>query len=203
MRMSCDSTYLVDQQTRHDTKISELFYILEERLAEPEEKVVVFSQWERMTRIVSQELEEREVEFAYLHGGVPSNKRGDLLDRFRDDDNCRVFSPPMPAAWYQPATAALVVNLDIPWNPAVLEQRIARIFRLGQKRQVQVINLISGRHHRAPHAVYPEIQILPRRRAGRHGRLGIHERPQVPWKPGEVVLLPNLSEVLQPAEQRH
>ena len=144
MRMSCDSTYLVDQQTRHDTKISELFYILEERLAEPEEKVVVFSQWERMTRIVSQELEEREVEFAYLHGGVPSNKRGDLLDRFREDDNCRVFlSTDAGGLGLNLQRAALVINLDIPWNPAVLEQRIARIFRLGQKRQVQVINLIS------------------------------------------------------------
>jgi len=144
MRMSCDSTYLVDQQTRHDTKISELFYILEERLAEPEEKVVVFSQWERMTRIVSQELEEREVEFAYLHGGVPSTKRGDLLDRFRDDDNCRVFlSTDAGGLGLNLQQAALVVNLDIPWNPAVLEQRISRIFRLGQKRQVQVVNLIS------------------------------------------------------------
>ncbi|MCB0547132.1 MAG: DEAD/DEAH box helicase family protein [Phaeodactylibacter sp.] len=144
MRMSCDSTYLVDQQTRHDTKISELFYILEERLAEPEEKVVIFSQWERMTRIVSQELEEREVQFAYLHGGVPSNKRGDLLDRFREDDNCRVFlSTDAGGLGLNLQQAALVINLDIPWNPAVLEQRIARIFRLGQKRQVQVINLIS------------------------------------------------------------
>lgn len=144
MRMSCDSTYLVDQKTRHDTKISELFYILEERLAEPEEKVVVFSQWERMTRIVSQELEEREVEFAYLHGGVPSTKRGELLDRFREDDNCRVFlSTDAGGLGLNLQRAALVINLDIPWNPAVLEQRIARIFRLGQKRQVQVINLIS------------------------------------------------------------
>ena len=144
MRMSCDSTYLVDQKTRHDTKISELFYILEERLSEPEEKVVIFSQWERMTRIVSQELEEREVEFAYLHGGVPSDKRGNLLDRFREDDNCRVFlSTDAGGLGLNLQRAALVINLDIPWNPAVLEQRIARIFRLGQKRQVQVINLIS------------------------------------------------------------
>ena len=144
MRMSCDSTYLVDQHTRHDTKISELFYILEERLAEPEEKVVIFSQWERMTRIVSQELEEREVEYAYLHGGVPSTKRGELLDRFREDDNCRVFlSTDAGGLGLNLQKAALVINLDIPWNPAVLEQRIARIFRLGQKRQVQVINLIS------------------------------------------------------------
>ena len=76
MRMSCDSTYLVDQMFRNDTKIDELFYIIEERLADHEQKVVIFSQWERMTRIVSWELEERGISFAYLHGGIPSAKRG-------------------------------------------------------------------------------------------------------------------------------
>ncbi|GJM32409.1 MAG: helicase [Saprospiraceae bacterium] len=144
MRMSCNSTYLVDQQTRHDTKIDELFYILEERLAEPGESVVVFSQWERMTRLVSQELEERNIEFAYLHGGIPSTKRGDLLDRFREDENCRVFlSTDAGGVGLNLQKASLVVNLDLPWNPAVLEQRIGRVYRIGQNRQVQVVNLIS------------------------------------------------------------
>lgn len=144
MRMSCDSSYLIDQQTRHDTKIDELFYILEERLAEPEESVVVFSQWERMTRLVAQELEERSIPFAYLHGGVPSAKRGDLLDRFRDEDECRVFlSTDAGGVGLNLQKASLVVNLDLPWNPAVLEQRIGRVFRIGQNRQVQVVNLIS------------------------------------------------------------
>ena len=144
MRMSCNSTYLIDQQTRHDTKVEELFYILEERLAEPEESVVIFSQWERMTRIVASELEARDIDFAYLHGGIPGAKRGDLLDRFREDDNCRVFlSTDAGGVGLNLQKASLVINLDLPWNPAVLEQRIGRVFRLGQKRQVQVINLIA------------------------------------------------------------
>ena len=40
-------------------------------------------------------------------------------------------------------TASLIINLDIPWNPAVLEQRIGRIYRIGQERKIQVINMIS------------------------------------------------------------
>lgn len=144
MRMSCNSTYLVDQQTRHDTKIDELFYILEEYLTEPEKSVVVFSQWERMTRLVAQELEERDIPFAYLHGGVPSAKRGDLLDQFREDKDCRVFlSTDAGGVGLNLQKASLIVNLDLPWNPAVLEQRIGRVFRIGQKRTVQVVNLIS------------------------------------------------------------
>lgn len=144
MRMSCNSTYLVDQQTRHDTKIEELFYILEERLAEEGESAVIFSQWERMTRIVAQELEARSIPFAYLHGGIPSSKRGALLDRFREDPECRVFlSTDAGGVGLNLQKASLVVNLDLPWNPAVLEQRIGRVFRIGQERQVQVINLIA------------------------------------------------------------
>lgn len=144
MRMSCNSTYLVDQQTRHDTKIEELFYILEERLAEEGESAVIFSQWERMTRIVAQELEARGIPFAYLHGGIPGNKRGALLDRFREDPGCRVFlSTDAGGVGLNLQKASLVVNLDLPWNPAVLEQRIGRVFRIGQERQVQVINLIA------------------------------------------------------------
>jgi hypothetical protein len=38
----------------------------------------------------------------------------------------------------------MMINLDIPWNPAVLEQRIARIYRLGQKRNVSIINMVSA-----------------------------------------------------------
>jgi hypothetical protein len=40
--------------------------------------------------------------------------------------------------------ANILINLDLPWNPAVLEQRIGRIYRLGQKKKIQVFNFISA-----------------------------------------------------------
>ncbi len=91
MRMVCDSSYILDQQTRHDTKIGELMNILEECLDGNNEKVVVFSQWERMTRLVARELDEREVGYRYLHGGIPSRSRKELFDHFNSDPSCRVF----------------------------------------------------------------------------------------------------------------
>ena len=39
--------------------------------------------------------------------------------------------------------ASVVVNLDQPWNPAVLEQRIGRVHRLGQRRPVRVVDFIA------------------------------------------------------------
>ncbi len=144
MRMSCDSSYIIDLQTRHDTKVDELMDILEERLEDPREKVVIFSQWKRMTHLVELELEEKGIGFVHLNGSVPSKDRGQLLDTFRDDIDCRVFlSTDAGGVGLNLQSASMVINIDIPWNPAVLEQRIARVHRLGQKTKVQVVNLVS------------------------------------------------------------
>lgn len=144
MKMCCASTFVVDQKTRHDTKIDELMCILEEALVDPEIKVVVFSQWERMTRLVAQELQEREVPFESLHGGISSEERGKMLIRFNNTPECRVFlSTDAGGVGLNLQSASLLINLDVPWNPAVLEQRIGRIYRMGQERRVNVINLVS------------------------------------------------------------
>ncbi|MBR1411143.1 MAG: ATP-dependent helicase, partial [Prevotella sp.] len=145
MRMLCDSTYILDQKTRNDTKVDEALNIITSLIETEGEKVVVFSQWERMTRLIAQELEKREIGFEYLNGGVPSEARGKLITNFADNPDSRVFlSTDAGSTGLNLQSAATVINLDLPWNPAVLEQRIARIYRLGQQRNVQVINLVSA-----------------------------------------------------------
>lgn len=144
MRMVCDSTFILDQKTRFDTKIDEAMAIISNLLESEEGKVVIFSQWERMLRILAGELEGKEIDFCFLHGGVPSAKRKNLIDRFRDDPYCRIFlSTDAGATGLNLQTASLLINLDLPWNPAVLEQRIARIYRLGQANPVQIINMVA------------------------------------------------------------
>ncbi len=144
MRMVCDSTFILDQETRFDTKIDEAMAIIRNLTEQADGKVVIFSQWERMLRILSQELESEGISFSFLHGGVPSHKRKDLMDRFTNDAECRVFlSTDAGCTGLNLQAASLLINLDLPWNPAVLEQRIARIFRLGQENPVQIINMIA------------------------------------------------------------
>jgi len=144
MRMVCDSTYILDQQTRFDTKIGELMNILEEYLDGNDEKVVVFSQWERMTRLVAQELDKQNIGYRYLNGNVPSRNRKELFDHFNEDPLCRVFlSTDAGSTGLNLQSASMIINLDIPWNPAVLEQRIGRVHRYGQKNKVSVINFVS------------------------------------------------------------
>lgn len=144
MRMVCNSTFILDQETRHDTKISELMGILEQIFQMEGEKVVIFSQWERMTRLVARELDELGVKYENLHGGIHSKDRKALLDNFQKDPECKVFlSTDAGGVGLNLQSAAYLINLDIPWNPAVLEQRIARIYRIGQKKKVNIINLVT------------------------------------------------------------
>jgi len=145
MRMSCDSTFLFDQKSRHDTKIGELMSILSEYFEGNTEKAVIFSQWERMTRIIAQELDALGINYEYLHGGVPSKDRKSLFDNFNNTAECRVFlSTDAGSTGLNLQAASLIINMDIPWNPAVLEQRIARIHRMGQKSSVSVLNFVSS-----------------------------------------------------------
>jgi SNF2 family DNA or RNA helicase len=144
MRMVCDSTYILDQKTRHDTKIGELMSILEEAFEAPDQKIVIFSQWERMTRLAAQELDARKIKYENLNGSVPSEKRMHLFNNFNNDPESRVFlSTDAGGVGLNLQAASMLINLDIPWNPAVLEQRIARIYRLGQKNNVNIINMVS------------------------------------------------------------
>lgn len=144
MRMVCDSSYILDQNTRYDTKVDECVNIINDIISEEGEKVVVFSQWERMTRLIAKELEKKEIGFEYLHGGVPSEKRKNLVDNFMNEPSSRVFlSTDAGSTGLNLQSAATIINIDLPWNPAVLEQRIGRIYRLGQENNIQVINLVT------------------------------------------------------------
>jgi superfamily II DNA or RNA helicase len=144
MRMSCNSTYLLDQESDHGVKADELAALFDELFIDPEAKAVVFSQWTRTHDIVIRRLEARGLGYVSFHGGVPSDKRPALVERFRDDPACRVFlSTDAGSTGLNLQHASTLVNMDLPWNPAILEQRIARIHRLGQTRPVQVINFVS------------------------------------------------------------
>lgn len=144
MRMSCDSTYLVDQETDHGCKADELLSLLSDVLEDDEAKVVIFSQWLRMHELIVRRLGRRNWDHVLFHGSVPSRKRKDLIGRFREEPSCRLFlSTDAGGVGLNLQAASVVVNMDQPWNPAVLEQRIGRVHRLGQQRPVRVVHFIA------------------------------------------------------------
>jgi len=144
MRMACDSTYLIDKQTKDGHKVQELADLLEEIFENADAKVVIFSQWVRMNELVAEMLNHHGWGHVHLHGGVPSRNRKDLIRALREDEKCRVFlSTDAGGVGLNLQAASAVVNMDLPWNPAVLEQRIGRVHRLGQKQPVRVVNFVA------------------------------------------------------------
>ena len=146
MRMLADSTFILDQdqESRHDVKVGEVMNILEDALSGGTAKVVIFSEWERMARLVASELDARGIPYEFLHGGVPAKKREELIQRFTDDPDHRIFlSTDAGSTGLNLQVASILINLDLPWNPAILEQRIGRIYRIGQETPIQVLSLVS------------------------------------------------------------
>ena len=145
MRMSCDSTWLVDHATDFGSKADELLTLLDECLETPGQKVVIFSQWLRMHELIERRLGKRPWKYVLFHGGVPGDQRGAQVSRFRDDPDCRLFlsTDAGGVGLNLQHAASIVVNMDLPWNPAVLEQRIGRVHRMGQRHPVRVVNFVS------------------------------------------------------------
>jgi superfamily II DNA or RNA helicase len=144
MRMACDSTYLLDQRTDHGVKADELATLLDEIFETPDTKAVVFSQWLRMHEVLARRFAQRRWSHVLFHGGVESRRRPALVDRFREDPHCRAFlSTDAGGVGLNLQHATVVVNVDLPWNPAILEQRIGRVHRLGQTRPVQVVSFVA------------------------------------------------------------
>jgi hypothetical protein len=144
MRMLCDTPFILDADCRVCPKLSELEEILAEMLAEPATKILIFSEWERMLALVREQVEEMGVGLAWHTGSVPQHRRREEIRRFKTDADCRLFlSTDTGAVGLNLQAANVVINLDLPWNPARLEQRIARAWRKHQTRAVNVINLVS------------------------------------------------------------
>ncbi|MDE3089227.1 MAG: hypothetical protein KGJ80_07565, partial [Chloroflexota bacterium] len=150
MRLICNALALHDKEIapadREKTapKLRELNHILDEQIASNGHKAIVFSQWELMLDFAKPILDRLNLGHVKLAGSVPTSQRGEIVDRFLNEADCRVFlSTDAGGVGLNLQAADLVINLDLPWNPAVLEQRIGRAHRHGQLNPVHVVNLIA------------------------------------------------------------
>jgi superfamily II DNA or RNA helicase len=112
-------------------------------------KVVVFSQWRRMLRLAEWAtrgpLASEQVRAAFFTGEEGQRRRTQNVVDFHEDPACRVLfaSDAGGVGLNLQRAASACINIELPWNPAVLEQRIGRIHRLGQRRPIDVYTLVS------------------------------------------------------------
>jgi superfamily II DNA or RNA helicase len=130
-------------------KLIELRQLIRQLVLDQGRKVVVFSQWRRMLTLAQWAtrdlLSERGLRAGFFTGAEGRKRRTQNIVEFHDDPAFRIlFSSDAGGVGLNLQRAAnCVINMDLPWNPAVLEQRIGRIYRLGQKNPIDVYNLIS------------------------------------------------------------
>jgi hypothetical protein len=130
-------------------KLVELRELIDQLALAQGRKVVVFSQWRRMLRLAHWATRDRlareGVRAAFFTGEEGQKRRTQNIVDFHDEPACRVlFATDAGGVGLNLQRAASAcVNIELPWNPAVLEQRIGRIYRLGQRRSIDVYNLVS------------------------------------------------------------
>jgi len=119
---------------------------MSEEIIEEESHALIFTQFREMGYILVRCLEEKlGVEVPFLHGGVPSKKRDQMVRSFQEDKD----APPLflvslraGGTGLNLTRASFVFHFDRWWNPAVENQATDRTFRIGQKKNVQVYKMV-------------------------------------------------------------
>ncbi|OFY50971.1 MAG: hypothetical protein A2W85_05000 [Bacteroidetes bacterium GWF2_41_31] len=147
MRMVCDSTYLIDDQTNESPKLEELKHILLNKLDVPnkDSKIIIFSEWVKVHKLIGRLLRENNIGFVELNGKIPVQSRGELIRKFETNPQYKVFlSTEAGGTGLNLQVADTLINFELPWNPAKKNQRIGRIDRIGQRsNKLTIYNLIT------------------------------------------------------------
>jgi superfamily II DNA or RNA helicase len=122
----------------HDSKRCALRRLIR-RIREP---VIVFTEYRDTLASLESAVDE---EVAVLHGALDRSERSEVLHRFnRGDVRVLLATDAAGEGLNLQQRCRLVVNLELPWNPMRLEQRIGRVDRIGQLRTVHAVNLVAG-----------------------------------------------------------
>ena len=121
--------------------VSSKVRIIRRLLTRTNERLIVFSEYRDVVREVAARIADL-VPVVLIHGGVAAAVRRDLIAAFTGGQRrVLVTTDAAGEGLNLQAQCRLVVNLELPWNPLRLEQRIGRVDRIGQQRRVHAINL--------------------------------------------------------------
>ena len=125
-----------------DAKLEKLLEIIEEtirREGNPKLKFIVFTEFVATQSIIIKYLEKYGYRCAYINGGLSKEERITQIENFRNEAQIMV-STDAGGEGINLQFCYCMVNFDLPWNPSKLEQRIGRIDRIGQKKDVLIFN---------------------------------------------------------------
>jgi SNF2 family DNA or RNA helicase len=145
LRQICDHPAMVDKVTEEklgSVKVEELIREVQENAGN--HKLLIFSQFTEMLKLIKAEFDEAGVSHCYLDGSTPLNKRKEEVERFQADESIKAFLISLKAGGVglNLTVADYVYIVDPWWNPAAEQQAIDRAHRIGQKRKVFAYKMI-------------------------------------------------------------
>jgi SNF2 family DNA or RNA helicase len=145
LRQICDSPAILNEQEKfpnHSIKLEELGREITENISN--HKALVFSQFLGMLALIREKLKELGVDHEYFDGSTSAIERERAIQRFQNDENCRVFLISLKAGGVglNLTAADYVYIVDPWWNPAVEQQAIDRTHRIGQTKNILAYRMI-------------------------------------------------------------
>ena len=136
---------------RGDTKVSALLTMLDDFMARGNDKVIVFTEYKDTLNYIKARILERHPDWKKDLLSLSSEESQDkevfksIRTRFEQNPNCRiVLATDVVAEGLNLQVANLLVNYEVPWSIVKLEQRMGRVWRLGQKKNVEIYTLFLG-----------------------------------------------------------
>ncbi|HLW08045.1 MAG TPA: helicase-related protein, partial [Marinilabiliaceae bacterium] len=133
-------------QTETDAKAEALHRKLLELQSELNDrnlKVLVFTEFRTTQKMLCDFLRNKGYKVAFIHGGQDIDERKRALLQFKNEAQILVGTDAAGESLNM-QFCNIVVNYDLPWNPMMIEQRIGRVDRIGQKKKVQAYNMLTN-----------------------------------------------------------
>ncbi|MDC3425041.1 SNF2-related protein [Aquibacillus sp. 3ASR75-11] len=129
---------IVNMENENNPKVNQLVHILRDF----NDKMLVFTKYKSTQKFLASLLKERGFKVAEFHGGLKRKEKEEQITFFKEQADVLV-STEVGGEGRNLQFCNGMINYDLPWNPMAIEQRIGRIHRIGQTRDVFVYNLVA------------------------------------------------------------
>lgn len=142
LRVACTAPKFVGGKGDDSGKIKELQELLEGELNG--EQIIIATEWKKFAKVIMSKLK-KDFKIGMIHGDTPADEREITRKRFQDKGLEILLTTNIGNYGLNLQIASVLVNLDLPWNPAKLTQRCGRIYRMGSEHDhIRIINFVAA-----------------------------------------------------------